>query len=118
MPLSPHDYLRHILDESEYLLSQQEGLGKEQFLRDATLKRAFARSIEIIGEASKKVPLDFRNQHPEIEWKVIAGMRDRLVHDYFGVDYEIEWDVVQNKVPELLEHIRRILEQGITGPSE
>jgi uncharacterized protein with HEPN domain len=56
MPLSPLEYLRHILDETEYLMEESHGLEKEQFLQDSTLKRAFVRSIEIIGEASKKVP--------------------------------------------------------------
>jgi uncharacterized protein with HEPN domain len=65
--------------------------------------------LEIIGEAAKQVPEDFRNQHPNVQWKSMAGMRDRLIHAYFGVDYEIVWDVVQTRIPELRQQIASIL---------
>jgi len=110
MPLSPLEYLRHILDETEYLLAQKQGLHKEQFLHDATLKRAFVRSIEIIGEASKKVPSELKARYPNVQWKSMAGMRDRLIHGYFGADYDIVWDVVENKIPSLRQGILEILE--------
>ena len=111
MSLSPLEYLRHILDEIEYLTKAREGLKKEQFLQDATLMRAFVRSLEIIGEASKKVPAELKVRYPELKSKSVAGIRDRLIHDYFGVDYDIVWDVIQNKIATLREDILLILEQ-------
>jgi len=71
MPLSPLEYLRHILDETEYLIFERQGLSKEQFLQNATLKRAFVRSVEIIGEASKKVPSDLStcfHKYDDVRW--------------------------------------------------
>ena len=79
MSLEPLDYLRHILAETDYFLNQRTGLSFERFVVDETLRRAFVRSLEIIGEAAKKVPADFRAQHPTIGWRAMTGMRDRLI---------------------------------------
>ena len=110
MPLSPLEYLRHILDETEYLLNKSETLDKKEFIQDETLKRAFVRSIEVIGEAAKNVPDDIRQKYPYLEWRAMAGMRDRLIHRYFGIDYDIVWDVAINKIPQLNREIEQILE--------
>ncbi|MEW5936839.1 MAG: DUF86 domain-containing protein [Candidatus Thermoplasmatota archaeon] len=106
----PLDYLTHIRDECRYLLNAREGLGYEEFVRDETLKRSFVRSLEIIGEASRNVPEEFRRKHPGIEWREMAGMRDVLIHGYFGVDYKIVWDIVSNHIPALLEKVNQILD--------
>ena len=109
MPLSPLEYLRHIVDETEYLTGEAQRFSKDEFMRNETAKRAFVRSIEIIGEAAKKVPEDLKRRHPKVEWRAIVGMRDKLVHDYFGVDYEIVWDVVENEIPKLKKEIEHTL---------
>jgi uncharacterized protein with HEPN domain len=61
--------------------------------------RAFVRSIEIIGEATKKIPSEFKEKYAHLEWRAMAGMRDKLIHDYLGMDYDIVWDVVIDKIP-------------------
>jgi uncharacterized protein with HEPN domain len=111
MSFEPRDYLRHILTEVDYLIKAGTGLSYDKFAADETFRRAFVRSLEIIGEAAKKVPEDFRAQYPAVEWRAMAAMRDRLIHDYFGVDFELVWDVVQRRVPELKSQIADILEE-------
>lgn len=105
----PIEYLRHIMAEADYIVAQSADLERDEFLADETLKRAFVRSIEIIGEATKHVPDKFRQQHLEFEWRAMAGMRDRLIHGYFGVDYELVWDVAINKVPLLRDQLVNLL---------
>ncbi len=89
MHKEPVEFLRHIADECAYLLSVSEGLSKDDFLNDETLKRAVVRSLEIIGEATKKIPVEFKAGWDSIQRKSMAGMRDRLIHDYMGVNYSI-----------------------------
>lgn len=110
MSFEPREYLLHILVEADYLLEASQGLTFSDFDTDETLRRAFVRSLEVIGEASKKVPNAYRDRHPEIEWRAMAGMRDRLIHGYMGVDYELVWDVIQNRIPEVKQQITAALE--------
>ncbi len=111
MSRSPKDFLRHILDEINYLLATSQDLSKEEFLLNETLKRSFTRSLEIIGEASKNLSDTFRAEHSTLPWRKMAGMRDKLIHDYFGVDYDVVWDVISNEIPKLEPKIRYLIEQ-------
>ena len=110
MQPSPLEFLRHIRDECIYIEEQANGLDKQAFIVDATLRRAFVRSIEVIGEATKKIPAAIRRKYSQVEWKVMAGMRDRLIHNYFGIDYDLVWDVVVNQIPILKRQIELILQ--------
>jgi uncharacterized protein with HEPN domain len=109
MSKDPIEFLKHIADKCTYLLSISKELTKDTFLDDETLKRAVVRSLEIVGEATKKIPADFKVKWSSIQWKSMAGMRDRVIHDYMGVNYSIVWDVLINKIPELNAQIQEVL---------
>ncbi|MCB8958907.1 MAG: DUF86 domain-containing protein [Ardenticatenales bacterium] len=101
--------LKHIRDEINFLRLSAANLSKDAFLADETSKRAFVRSLEIIGEAVKQIPAHRREAHPNIPWRAIAGMRDVLIHNYFGVDYDIVWDVVHTQLDALDQVIAKMI---------
>lgn len=102
--------LRHIIDECVFLKQVLlECLSVEILIADEVIKRAVVRNLEIIGEASKKIPVDEKLKYPSIKWREMAGMRDRLIHDYIGVDYFIVWDVIKNVIP----HLKIQIEQAL-----
>lgn len=86
-----------------------KGLTYRKFLRDIKTQDAVVRNLEIMGEAVKTISADFRKKHADVEWTSIARMRDKLVHHYFGVNWEIVWDVVRQKLPQLKSQIERVL---------
>lgn len=109
MSLGTREYLQHILAEAEYLIAASRDLTFEEYHADPTLRRAFTRSLEIMGEAAKQLPAALRAEHPEVEWSLMARMRDRLIHGYFSVDESLIWAAVREKVPELKGRIEAIL---------
>jgi uncharacterized protein with HEPN domain len=109
MPRDSRVYLEDILEATRKIDSYTADLSKSEFFEDEKTFDAVVRNLEVIGEAVKKLPEDLRAQHPALEWKKMAGLRDMLIHEYFGVDSEIVWDIVTNKVPTLEQEVRAML---------
>lgn len=105
-------YLEDIIEAAGAAREFIAGMGKDELGKDRRTRDAVVRNLEIIGEAVKKLPVETKRDYPDVEWKKIAGLRDILVHDYFGIDMDIVWDVVQNKLPVLAEQVRRILDES------
>lgn len=114
----PIDFLVHIRNEVLFIRdTMKDILDKDIFLRNELIKRGIVRSLEIIGEASKKISVDLKLKWNNIEWKQVAGMRDRLIHDDVGVNYNIVCDVAKNKIPILLEQVQHIIDIEKNTPS-
>ena len=102
-------YVLHIRDAVRRILDYTAA-GRDAFLSDQMIQDAAVRNLEVIGEAAKNLSPGFRDAHAEIPWKPMAGMRDRLIHEYFGVDLELVWQVVERELPEIASRIDSILE--------
>jgi uncharacterized protein with HEPN domain len=105
-------YIRDIAESCEKIMNFTAGLTKTQLLRDAKTYDAVIRNLEIIGEAAKQISGTTKAKMPDVSWRKIAGLRDILIHDYFGIDNNILWDVVQNKIPGLSQTVKVFLDKN------
>jgi uncharacterized protein with HEPN domain len=103
------DFLQDIIEAARKACGFVEHLTREQFAVDDKTQFAVVRALEIVGEATKRIPPDLRTQHPEVQWRAMAGIRDKLIHDYVSINLEIVWKTVQQDLPALIPIIERIL---------
>ena len=101
-------FIEHILDSINAIEEFSKNMNKEKLTSDRLKQSAIVREIEIIGEAVKNISESLKNKHPEIEWKEIAGTRDKMIHHYFGVDINIIWDIIKINLPDLKENMLKI----------
>lgn len=110
-------YLAHIAEAIQRTIAYTADLSYEQFLGDTMVQDAVLRNFQVIGEATKKLSTAIRHTHPDLPWREMAGMRDKIVHEYFGINLQIVWDVAHQDMPRLLPQIEAILlEPGNIGP--
>jgi len=96
------DYLNDLIESCENILEFTKNMSFKEFAEDKKTINAVIRCLEVLGEATKNLPMDFRLDYPDIPWKQMAGMRDKRIHEYFGVDKQMVWQVVEKHIPQIL----------------
>jgi len=109
MKKDPKIFLNHILESIEEIEKNVQHLAEDEFLANTTIQDAVIRRLEIIGEATKNLPKSFKSEHPNIEWRKVAGLRDVIVHGYFRLSLKLIWKITQNNISELKKEITKIL---------
>ena len=104
--------LEDMLDAALKIRRYTLGFDFNRFLKDDKTTDAVVRNFEIIGEAANRIDPDFKIKNPEIDWKRIRGFRNRIVHDYFGIDYEIVWTIVEENIDDLIEWLKFIIDKN------
>jgi len=104
----PNLLIEDIIDSSNKILEYTNGMSFENFTSDSKTTDAVIRNFEIIGEAANRLPEEFKEQHSSINWHKIRGFRNRIVHDYMGIDYSIVWEIKNNFLPELIRLLQQI----------
>jgi len=107
----PRLYVDDILESLTKIGIYVEGMSFDAFRKDSRTIDAVVRNFEIIGEASKQLPEDLRRKHPDVEWKEMSGMRDKLIHAYFGVNLEVVWKTAKERVPKLRLAVQQVLDE-------
>jgi len=109
MPKDELVYVGHMLDKAKEALALAHGKSRQDYDNDTALRLALTHLIQVIGEAARRVSSQFRERHPDIPWDAIAGMRNKIVHDYMDVDEDIVWDSVTQELQPLIEDLKKIV---------
>lgn len=109
MKKTPEVLLQHILESIEWIEKDVADLSEDEFYENVPMQDAVVRRIQVIGEAARNLPADFKQANLETPWQDIADMRNKLIHEYFDIDVELVWEVIQKDLPPLKEHVQKLI---------